>query len=214
MPLQLFTYIVHALRLQCVQSSAAAALHHHITNPRDTHTQRIATMRVSTLEVAIVLLIVLVTTFTAECAGSSKGGTDSTPKRNSRSVAAELAAAAATTEADVSNNETIARSMQEEENKKQADVTNCSSGTGGPSSEHLARVLQKEEDDKACAPRNASSPAQKSNKRTFQLRMKAKAASDANMVCSIFAYAPARLKRNVTTLSKNRALTFCLYVAV
>ena len=140
-------------------------------------------MRVSNLVFAIVSLIVLVTTFTAECVGSAKGGTDG--KRTSRSVAAELAAAAgaaATTEVDVSNNESIARSLQEDENKKQADITNGSSAGGGPSSEHLARILQKEEEDKACASRNDSSPAQKTNKRTFQLRSKAKGSGDAIMV--------------------------------
>ena len=147
-------------------------------------------MRVSNLVFAIVSLIVLVTTFTAECVGSAKGGTDG--KRTSRSVAAELAAAAgaaATTEVDVSNNESIARSLQEDENKKQADITNGSSAGGGPSSEHLARILQ-EEEDKACASRNDSSPAQKTNKRTFQLRSKAKGSGNAIMVyccscCSI-----------------------------
>ena len=146
-------------------------------------------MRVSNLVVAIVSLIVLVTTFTAECGGSTKGGTDSATKRASRSVSAELAAAAATTEAEVSNNETIARTLQEEENKKQADATNGSMASGAPSSEHLARVLQEEEDKKACAPRNGTSSAKKTNKRTFQLRMKAKsAAGDASMVCSICAF--------------------------
>ena len=148
------------------------------------YTQQIAIMRVSNLVVAIVSLIVLVTTFTAECGGSAKGGTDN--KRASRSVSAELAAAAATTDAEVSNNETIARTLQEEENKKQ--VTNGSMASGAPSSEHLARVLQEEEDKKACAPRNDTSSAKKTNKRTFQLRTKAKAAGgDANTVHSICA---------------------------
>ena len=136
----------------------------------------------SYLVVAIVSLIVLVTTFTAECAGSAKGGTDN--KRASRSVSAELAVAAATTEAEVSNNETIARTLQEEENKKQ--VTNGSMASGAPSSEHLARVLQEEEDKKACAPQNNASSAKKTNKRTFQPRTKAKAAAgDATTVYSV-----------------------------
>jgi hypothetical protein len=103
-------------------------------------------MRVSNLVVAIVSLIVLVTT--AECVGSTKGGADG--KRASRSVAAELAAAAAPTEADVANNESIARSLQDDENKKQADITDNSSASGGPSSEHLARILQKAKAKGAC----------------------------------------------------------------
>ena len=204
-----FTYIVHSLPLQCVQSSAA--LHRHIIKSLG-QAQQIAIMRVSNLVVAIVSLIVLVTTFTAECGGSNKGVTDG--KRTSRSVTAELVAAAATTEADVANNESIARTLQDDENKKQADITNGSSAGGGPSSEHLARILQKEEEDKACAQRNGSSPAKKTNKRTFQLRMKAKGAGDhALMVIIVHPSSkfpdmrPARLKRNVTSHSKNRALT-------
>jgi hypothetical protein len=132
-------------------------------------------MRVSNLVVAIVLLVVLVTT--AECVGSTKGGADG--KRASRSVAAELAAAAATPEADVANNESIARTLQEDENKKRADITDNSSASGGPSSEHLARILEKEEDSKTCT----MSPAKKTNKRIFQPRSKAKGACDATTVC-------------------------------
>ena len=128
-------------------------------------------MRVSNLVVAIISLIVLVTSFTAECGGANKGGADE--KRPSRSVSAELAAAAKATEPDVANDESIARSLQADEN-----------ATGAPSSEHLARVLVKEEEDKACASKNGSSPAKKTNKRTFQLRTKAKGAGEAATVYS------------------------------
>ena len=142
-------------------------------------------MRVSNLVLAIVSLVVLATTFTAECGGSTKGGTDGTPKRASRSVSAELAAAATTVESDVSNNETIARSMQEEENKKQAEVTNGSMASGAPSSEYLARILHEEEEKKACAPRNDSSSAKKTNKRSFQPRTKAKGSSDITVIADL-----------------------------
>jgi hypothetical protein len=135
----------------------------------------IAIMRVSNLVVAIVSLVVLVTT--AECVGPTKGGADG--KRPTRSVAAELAAAAGTTEPDVANNESIARSLQEDENKNRAGITDNSSASGGPSDKHLAEILQKEEDNKVCT----SSPAKKSNKRIFQPRSKAKAACDALTVC-------------------------------
>ncbi len=131
-------------------------------------------MRVSNLVVAIVLLGVLVTT--AECVGPTKGGSDG--KRPTRSITAELAAAAATTEADVANNESIARSLQEDENKKQPDITDNTSAIGGPSDEHLAQILQTEENNKKCA----SPPAKKSNKRIFQPRSKAKGPCDAPTV--------------------------------
>jgi hypothetical protein len=164
-PLQLFTYIVHA------RAYGSSPPYKNIFGTILT----IAIMRVSNLVVAIVSLVVLVTT--AECVGSTKGGADG--KRVSRSVAAELAAAAATPEADVANNESIARTLQEDENKKRADITDNSSASGGPSSEHLARILQQEEDSKTCT----MSPAKKTNKRIFQPRMKARGACDATTVC-------------------------------
>ena len=103
----------------------------------------------------------------------TRGGLTGPGKRPSRSVSAELAAAATAIEPDVANDESIARSLQADEN-----------ATGAPSSEHLARVLVKEEEDKACASKNGSSPAKKTNKRTFQLRTKAKGAGDAATVYS------------------------------